>query len=199
MNLEELAKLIKVSETDIWNAYPYGSRVYGTANENSDHDFIVVLGHLRTGTNDIIFGNKVNVVLHDTSTFRNSLEKASPAALECWFLPEKLKLKEYYRPKDYKINKTKVKEYFLAKAANDFKKFSKGSDFYIAKKTLFHSLRVLTFGISIVKNGTISDYSCANKYWEDIYTDPSILLDEYKIKWLPTYLELSDKLKTMEI
>lgn len=39
---EQLCEIMQLQPTEILNIYPYGSRVYGCHNEESDHDFIVV-------------------------------------------------------------------------------------------------------------------------------------------------------------
>ena len=38
---EEILKALKIEE-DVLAIFPYGSRVYGTATESSDHDYIIV-------------------------------------------------------------------------------------------------------------------------------------------------------------
>jgi len=194
-----IAALIRKQETDIWNVYPYGSQVYGTANENSDHDYIVVLGQLPNDTNDMVFGDKINIILHDVSTFRQSLDDHSPSALECWFLPDEMKLKEIFRPKDFKINLAKLRASFSAKASNSLvkakKKFEIANEIYIGKKSLFHSLRILKFGTMIATNGKIDDFGCINNFWEDIYTNPSINWEDYKAKWQPIYNQIATEFR----
>ena len=197
--INDIATIIRKQEADIWNAYPYGSRVYGNTTEHSDYDYIVVLGQLPNGTNDMTFGDNVNVVLHDINTFRQSLDDHSPSALECWFLPDDLKLKELYKPKDFKINLSKLRDSFSAKASNSFvkakKKFEVANEIYIGKKSLFHSLRILKFGTMIATNGKIDDFSCMNQYWEDIYTDPTINWEDYKKKWQPIYNQFATEFR----
>jgi hypothetical protein len=47
------------------------------------------------------------------------------------------------------------------------------------------------FGTQLAKHGKIIDYSCANHYWEEIYTNPSLNWDDYKEIYQPIYNKLS--------
>ena len=50
------------------------------------------------------------------------------------------------------------------------KKLSVKSDYnkYIAQKSLFHVIRIIMYGIQIGKYGKITDYQCANNYYNEI-------------------------------
>lgn len=47
------------------------------------------------------------------------------------------------------------------------KKMAQGDD-YIGRKSMWHSLRILMFGIQVAKYGKIVDFSEANEYYDDI-------------------------------
>ena len=44
----------------------------------------------------------------------------------------------------------------------------KDKNIYIAKKSLFHSFRIIDFGTQIAKNGRITDYGSTNHIWFEI-------------------------------
>jgi hypothetical protein len=66
------------------------------------------------------------------------------------------------------------------KAGNSFAKAGKKLDVekehYKGKKSLFHSLRILMFGIQIAKAGRITNYGEANDLWKEIKQVPVSLL-----------------------
>ena len=39
---EEICNKLNLDVNDIWNIYPYGSRVYGNNSEDSDYDYVIV-------------------------------------------------------------------------------------------------------------------------------------------------------------
>lgn len=69
----------------------YGSQVYGTADKNSDIDYIVVVERVdeegkQTLTDD------VSITYYSRNYFQKLLDDHDVMAVECFFLPESLKL-----------------------------------------------------------------------------------------------------------
>jgi predicted nucleotidyltransferase len=201
LSILKLSNILNLVPGEIKAAYRYGSTVYGTANKNSDEDFIIVLEAL-SGTQDIVFENKINIILHSVETFEKSLSDHTPSALECLWLNQDHSYTHGFVPK-FTLNLEKLRASFSAKASNSFvkakKKFEveKDQDFYIGKKSLFHSLRILSFGAQIAETGKIHDYTCANEMWADIFTDPSLNWSTYKEKWQPIYNKLSSEFRAV--
>ena len=74
---------------------PYGSRVYGTANNNSDFDFLLIVPDaccLPTGHEHR--NSLLNIQVCKNSDFQEQLNQHKIKALECWFLPHALMPKE---------------------------------------------------------------------------------------------------------
>ncbi len=69
-----------------------GSRVYGTASPESDHDYVVVLVN-PAQKQDILFGDNINVVLHGVKTFEAALADGGVFAFEAIFAPKEHCLK----------------------------------------------------------------------------------------------------------
>ena len=42
MRPEEICKVLKIDYSQILNIYPYGSKIYGNGDENSDEDYVIV-------------------------------------------------------------------------------------------------------------------------------------------------------------
>src|SRR5437764_9853414 len=139
--------------------YKYGSTVYGTHNhKTSDNDYIVVVkgdGEFSYDVKDID-----DYHVYSESAFIKKIEEHHIAILECIFQHEHDPYVKHFR-----LDKEKLRRSISAISSNSFVKCKKKlaeDDVYIGLKSLFHSLRILMFGIQIAKTGKIYDYSCAN-------------------------------------
>lgn len=178
-----------LKDEDVLNIYSYGSRVYGTNNAKSDHDFIVLT---KNGTQDRdsmdSSTHNINVSIYSQNSFEDLLKRHKIFILECIFLPPQLIIKNTLDI-PFRLDKQILRNSISEKASHSWvkskKKFEVEADrnVYIAKKSLFHSLRIIDFGIQIAKHNKIMDYSSCNTLWEDIYTDPSEEWDSYKNKY----------------
>ena len=87
-DLETILRELKISE-DVLAVYPYGSRVYGLANDNSDYDYIVVTksAFLPSGAfkqNAISSNDKrIQGVLYSRSGFIDAINNYEIGVLEC--------------------------------------------------------------------------------------------------------------------
>lgn len=188
--LSELIKKFSLNHEDILSVFPYGSRVYGTANENSDSDYIVVSRDRSVQNDFAVTQEKLSCHFYDETSFQEQLSKHKISAMECFFLPVEqvlLSRKKF----NFKLNLETLRSSISEKASHSWvkskkkKKFEveKDRDVYIAKKSLFHSFRIIDFGTQIANLGKITNYSSCNNLWEDIYTDPSEQWDTYKDKY----------------
>lgn len=151
----------------IQNVYLFGSRVYGTDNQNSDYDFIVVC-------NNPYFEKEIkvdnyNIHLMTLDIYMSKLKNHLPTAVESFYLPEE------FRDESVKVswspNPQSLRHSFSHVSSNSWvkakKKLSQG-DYDIGIKSLFHSLRIPLFGTQISKFGKIVDFSEANPIWEKL-------------------------------
>lgn len=160
---------------EIIEVFPFGSTVYGTVTEQSDEDYIVVV----KGDENLHYGvhnEQVNIHVYSDASFRELLEKHDITALECIFSKEN----KY----EFQLDLAKLRRSVSAVASNSFvkckKKLMAGPDYnpYIGKKSLFHSLRILNFGIQIATFGRIIDYGSCNDLFHEIM---SIESDDWAI------------------
>lgn len=192
---ETILQDFKLKDSDIVNVYPYGSQVYGTASVKSDYDFIVVL---KNGTKDgdslESSYHNLNVSLYSEDSFQDQVNRHKIAALECIFLPVSQcpKISTQFK---LKLDKKILRESISEKASHSWvkakKKFEVEVDrnVYVAKKSLFHSLRIIEFGTQIAIDGAITNYSSANYLWDEIVNDPSDTWEPYKTKYQHLYNE----------
>lgn len=174
MELQELTKTIE--EHNPFNVdkaislYLYGSRVYGTHDEKSDYDYLMVSGVLQEPFIQFKHDD-LNVTVFSLDEWVKRLQEHEISALECLYLPKEMILKNN-ADFNVTIDSQVLRRAVSAKASNSFvkakKKFTVENDIYVGKKSLFHALRIPMFGEQLAKHGRIVDYTVANHYWNQI-------------------------------
>ncbi len=170
---------------------PYGSRVYGTHTDKSDYDYICIAKGLNTGE-EYRNGN-LNIHLFDPIDFQNQLHDHKIHTLEAYYHPDNLCSKF-----DFKLDLVKLRHELSQKASHSFvkakKKIEVEKDYYIGWKSLFHSLRILTFGKTLATTGKII-FNEANEYWFEILNAQQYNWNYFKTKYQPIYNTLSTEFK----
>jgi len=128
------------------------------------------------------------------------LDEHEISALECLFLPPSppfvmLNKLNY----EFKLDLPKLRKAISHKSSNSFvkckKKLEVEHDYYIGKKSLWHSLRMLMFGTQIAKFGEIVNYCEANKFWKEIVMSERNDWLYFKEKYQPIFNELSTEFR----
>jgi predicted nucleotidyltransferase len=202
MNNEILNSVIKLSgihPSRVQNVYLFGSRSYGTATGESDHDFIVVC-------NNPFFEREIrvdnyNIHLMTMDIFLSKLKNHLPTAVEAFYLPEEFKFESIKI--DWSPNRQSLRHSFSHVSSNSWvkakKKIQQG-DYQIGIKSLFHSLRIPLFGSQISKFGKIIDFSEGNWIWDDLqskiwtWEDLDIKFRPIRNKILSDFRESSPKI-----
>lgn len=152
-------------EHKIIKLYEYGSTVYGTATKDSDIDYIAVV----ESDEDLLYGVRneyCDYTVYSESMFIKAIKDHKASVLECIFQHDNDEYRKYFE-----LDTEKLRREFSAIASNSYvkcKKKLKDGDIMIGLKSLFHSLRILLFGIQIAIAGRIVDYSMANSYFDSI-------------------------------
>jgi predicted nucleotidyltransferase len=177
---------------------PYGSRVYGTNKEDSDYDYIAIIPSNRfadTGTE--YRKNDVNIHMYNRHDFQDQLNRHKIHTLEAAYLPDSPVLKEF----KFSLDLTKLRHELSQKSSHSFvkakKKIEVERDYYIGWKSLFHSLRILDFGIQIATHGKIKDYGSANHFWTDIRDAQQYNWEFFKEKYQPIYNDLATQFRKL--
>src|SRR5690606_20681238 len=92
--------------------------------------------------------------------------------------------------KYFKLDKSKLRRSISGTSSNSFvkcKKKLRQGDYYIGKKSLFHSLRILGFGIQIALTGKIVNYSAYNHYLDMIMDKNTNDWSEYQKVFKPIF------------
>lgn len=170
--------------------YPYGSRVYGTATKDSDYDFQIILSDKdfkREDWRNALAQTGLDLHVWSRSQWIDALNDHRVYALECHFLSKSRMVNNSMYMVDrlnsmkfpFKLDKAKLREEFSRVASNSWVKAKKKliveADYNerIAKKSIFHSFRILDFGVQIAKEGRIVDYNSMNEIYHEIMSLPA--------------------------
>lgn len=146
--------------------YSYGSRVYQTDNENSDFDFMAIAQTKDTKLDYTFECGNVSIHVVSEHLFIKRIKEHHISYLECIFQDDDDEYLKYFE-----LDLEKLRRSISAISSNSFVKCKKklnDGEVYIGKKSMFHSMRILMFGIQIAKYKYIDDYSCANHYLNGI-------------------------------
>ena len=169
-NLDLILKTSGIHPSRVFNVYLFGSSVYGTSNDKSDWDVIMIANNSVDSTE--IRRGLFNIHVYTPDKFKADLNWHRINNLECIWAPDWSKLKETIKFDEFKINKNKLRHALSHISSNSWvkcnKKLNVENEYYIGVKSLFHSIRIPMFGIQIAETGKIYDFSCANFIWDKI-------------------------------
>jgi hypothetical protein len=117
--------------------------------------------------------------------------------LECLYAPEDAKVQEK-KPLYLNIDPMKLKKYVLMQSNSSWMKAKfklNENDILRGIKSVFHSLRILDFGIQILKKGRIYDFSHANHFWDEISGSDEIEWKYFHKKYIGMKKKMEWKLK----
>lgn len=184
--------MLNLDDDNILNVYQFGSRVYGSDNVNSDFDYICVL-------KEYVESDDINIHHYTVEQFHALLDNHDIQILECFFLADKYKLKEtvdFYLYLDKGKLRTAISTITSTSWVKGKKKLIVMGDYdkWLAIKSVFHSLRILDFGIQIAQHSKIINYSSMNYVLEDLIKlsnefDKVELWEKIETKYKKVYLE----------
>lgn len=187
------------TEDVICNIYVYGSYIYNTRIDNSDIDILcVVRNDIEEYIVEANTNNKISVHFISVNEFFNKLVLFNDMViLESYLSP--IVLKETVFTHDYKLTNSSLRKLISSTASNSFVKAKKKilqGDYHLGIKSLFHSIRILNFGIQLAKDKEINSWGCSNEVFFNLLqhekTDLINLIDkEYK----PLYNKLKSEFK----
>lgn len=158
--------MINLENENILNVYQFGSHVYGTATPQSDDDYIVVVKEYEESPS-------IDIHYMTVSAFQTGLDNMDIQCLECYFLDQKHILKETVQF-NFTLHKTNLRVAISTVANGSWikgkKKLTVMADYekYLAVKSIFHSLRILDYGIQLAEESKIYDYTSSNYILNDL-------------------------------
>lgn len=184
---------------DLYALYPFGSRVYGTVHPKSDWDFIAVKGKVRLGE---MSNGLVNIRYYTPEQFQALLKSHHISALECHFLPRDRWYSETIiepdEPWKFELHLPTLRRSLSEKASHSWVKakkkfvspYDRKNELLRGKKSLFHSFRIISYGIQIATLRTIFGYDEVNWIFREIMEDPSEDWAHYEEVWKPRHNEM---------
>lgn len=155
------------------NIYEWGSRVYQTATEFSDWDYIAIVpDDFPEEPDQYEFGNHTYNIEHE-SDWLAKLKRNSVEALECLSLSPKFIVKKT-KSYPFTFNPDGARAAISERASIAWVKgkkkltIEKDFDWRGGKKSIWHSLRLYMFGTQCAQYGSIVDFTEANSYYNDI-------------------------------
>jgi hypothetical protein len=201
MTPEKLCSELNLDLEKVWNIYPYGSKIYGTSTPLSDEDFIIVFKNslLDSGAfKDNAISNSDRTIqgtCYSRGGFIDAINNYSMPTLEAISLSSDKIIQSKFNFKLTKFdNKELVKKVITQSSASwhladlkwkDEHKLEEPISVY-TRKGIWHSLRILMFGIQFKEHQKIVDFTEANFLLSDMLKDK---------KFKPSnYIELRDYL-----
>lgn len=171
---------------------PRGSILYGTHHANSDYDVLEVYSDDRVQT---IISNQSDGRSYDIQQMSLGDYQIAVMNHEVWAI-ETHAIKPELCP-FFVLDKHKLRHHFSKTASNSFVKAKKKitvepNSVYIGLKSLFHSLRILRFGIEFATTQVIS-FNCRDLYEEVMGVNPD--WDTLKCKFQPRFNALASEFR----
>jgi predicted nuclease of restriction endonuclease-like RecB superfamily len=201
MKAEEICEKLRLDHSKVLNIYPYGSKIYGTDDEYSDSDYVIVFKSslLPSGAfkdNAISsFDREIQGTCYSRAGFIDAINNYEISALECIFLPEE---KVIQKNMNFGITKFYEKEFvkkIITKASSSwyFSTLAYRDELIESSiKNIFHALRILDFGLQIKEHKKIVNYSSMNEIKKELDKSYNTFnpYDYYDL-----FMELQEKLK----
>lgn len=183
-----LKKEYNIESNQIFGICPFGSKTYGTQTKDSDSDYVVIVDMRK----DYIQYESKELDIHIMSIdyYKKLLKDHDIMALEVYFNPSPL---ISFKP-TFVLDLIKLRHQISSVSSNSWVKAKKKvslehEDSWVGYKSLFHSMRILYFGIQLAKNGKISYYTDMVPLWNDILTmvDEGKDIEEIMAYYKPQY------------
>lgn len=154
------------------NLYCFGSHVYGTNDAQSDWDYVAIVQTIPSSGSHIE-KDGVDIQFYTVYEFQHNLDMHDMKAVECFFNPAHTK--QTTLEFSFVLDKYMLRQ-SVSKMMNDSwdkgkKKLRIQEDFNlrIALKSLFHSIKIVGFGIQIANSGNIEKYDEYTYVLKDLY------------------------------
>ena len=194
MDVNEIISLSGMKSYKIRNIYCFGSHLYGTNSEESDHDIAIVGAHMLPY--EEIKAGDYDIHIFTPDHFQDLLDKSYCKAIECIKAPPQFILQENMQFR-FNPSPNKLVCDFLQQSNtswNTAKIKIREGDIWKGKKGIFHALRILAFGVQLKRFGTIVEWNCASR-WNEIKIRDWFNWKDYSNQYKPRLIELEKFLK----
>lgn len=176
--------------------FVYGSTIYGSNDEKSDIDTFVVGGS----------ENFINCEIKNINDFQRLLDEQDIQAIEIY--SSNIENEVFTDLFKYEVNKDKLRTSISTITSNSWVKGKKkltvmgDYDLRAGLKSVFHSIRILDFGIQIATHGKVVEWGNYNYVLKDLYKlseqhKHHELWEQINSKYRKTFLKLSTEFKIL--
>jgi len=209
MDLQNLYKLLSpfFSEERVLKVYQFGSRVWGTAAENADWDFFVVIedydGPVHPELELSLVGCQVDISAYNVSQWAQLLREHDMLALVCEHLPSPFVWKDVYNTNFMLSLKTLVRG-----ASKEMSKclsmshvhFVRNGDRRTGLKNFVHATRYIGFATQLATHGELDDLGVSNQRQKEAMehlTDDSKTYEDFLRLYKPEIMRLYSEFHEM--
>lgn len=186
-------------DPNIINIYIFGSHIYGTNHKHSDIDLILVVKNRFEPDN-------IDTHIFTIEEFQRKLDNMDIQTLEAYFAPNEFKYETHTFTFNY--NESALRKSISTIANNSLVKGKKkliimgDYDLNAGLKSVFHSIRILDYGIQIAKHKEIINFKTYNYVLEDLkvmseFHNYEALWEKIESKYLATWKKLKSEFKTV--
>lgn len=173
--------------TDVLYTLCYGSKVYGTRENLSDIDLIVVVNdkNLREKEEYIVKGTKFDCEIVGIDSFTSSLNSGSVKFVEAAMHSEKWESFKKY------VNLPQIEKSFIEKSQKSWNKALSNlltDNWKVVLLNTYHSIRILTFLAQVQEKAIIYDFEIAKEVKQKLFQIETI--EEFNFFVLPWREEL---------
>ena len=203
--LNKISEVTEINPLKIRNVYIFGSRVYGCNTDTSDIDICVVGTHLlahqewKIPSVDIEgFGNvALNIHMYTNDSFKEMVYNKNIMAIECLMASEEFKIKEDIKFELDISDRKKLAAAILESSCGAWGRAKyKMAQGEIKKglKNAYHAIRIMEFGLQLVKHGKIVNFAKANKWKKKIVDSDALRWRDLKDLCIAHKLRLQELL-----
>ena len=195
---QRVCEQLGIDEREVVNIYPYGSRIYGCHTDESDHDYIIVFKRaiLESGSfkdNAISSPDRtVQGTAYGRGGFQDAINNYMMPAMEAMSLDADQVIKGKWPFKVQKWNEREMIKSVVKQASSSWHiahrrwgiehKAKTGDPTMFMdriKKGIWHSLRILMFGMQLRESGSVTDFTAANELHGTILRDEDFSTKKY--------------------
>jgi len=157
---------MNISYENVLGLYTIGSNLYDSTDEYSDLDYVIIVKDNIQSKQ--IESETLDLHIYNESYYKELISNCDDIALSCYFQDYPIMKYEYKT----EINFRKLRESLSRKSSNSYVKAKKKllqNDFRLAYKSMFHSFRLIEFGINIINKSKGVSTSVFYSYYDITY------------------------------
>lgn len=204
--MEELISELQARFGICSTAYPFGSLLYGTADEHSDRDIVVILPYVLEKKESKARVMDCDVQIYTEDEWYYKIRNHDILALECLNTTPIYEFSHRIFCDKFELNREILRESISTICNNSWVKGKKklivsgDYDKRAALKSIFHSIRIYKYGTQVARYGKIVQFDEVNWLWHELKKlgeefDADILWEKINDKYRSLYNSTASEFK----